>query len=95
MAIDASKLKRRLPPPPAPEEGAPGIERQPYPPPAPEAVATPPTLDGRSMRATGRVMQLNIKVTTETKAAILRIARDRGLLVAEVIEKAVAALDES
>ena len=97
MAIDASKVKRRLPPPPAPEEGAPGIERQPES--APDLVPTTaapdpalPILDGRRMRATGRVMQLNIKVTADTKATILRLAKERQQLVAEVIEDAIAAL---
>ncbi|MDN3563015.1 hypothetical protein ACFQY5_34460 [Paeniroseomonas aquatica] len=104
MAIDASKLKRRLPPPPAPEEGAPGIERQPDPAaaaPEPERsrlVEPPqglPVLDGRSLRATGRVHQLNVKVTADVKNTILRIGRERGLLVAEVIEQAVEALEKA
>jgi hypothetical protein len=97
VAIDASKVKRRLPPPPAPEEGAPGIERQPEPAPdlAPTAAApapAPPILDGRRMRATGRIMQLNIKVTADTKVTILRLAKERQQLVAEVIEDAIATL---
>ncbi|WP_140885790.1 hypothetical protein [Muricoccus nepalensis] len=98
MAIDASKLKRRLPSPPPMDEGAPGIERQPELPPPAEpsaaglALAPPPVLDGRSLRATGRVHQLNVKVTAETKASILKLAEERGLLVAEVIEQAVEAL---
>ena len=98
MAIDASKLKRRLPSPPPMEEGAPGINRQPEPPPPAEppaaARASGPTavLEGRSVRATGRVHQLNVKVTAETKASILKLAEERGLLVAEVIEQAVEAL---
>ena len=94
---DISKLKRRLPTPPPPTEGALGIERQPDPVPAPEAPApapaAPPILDGRSRRATGRTLQLNVKVSTPTKETILRIAKERGLLVAEVIEQAVEALE--
>lgn len=96
MAIDASKLKRRLPPPPAPEEGAPGIERQPDPPPAaPGPAAEQQALDGRSLRATGRIHQLNVKVTAETKNTILRIGKERGLLVSEVIEEAVLLLERN
>jgi hypothetical protein len=49
-------------------------------------------LDGRSLRATGRTMQMNVKVTAATKAQILRLAQERGQLVAEVIEDAIAAL---
>jgi len=98
MAIDASKVRRRLPTPPPPEEGAPGIERPPEPVAAPQAGAAEPeqdpVLDGRSLRATGRTLQLNIKATARTKADILRIAKEQGWLVSEVVEHAVAALVE-
>lgn len=98
MAIDASKVRRRLPTPPPPEDGAPGIERPPEPTVAPQAEATEPeqdaVLDGRSLRATGRTLQLNIKATAKTKADILRIAKQQGWLVSEVVEHAVAALVE-
>jgi hypothetical protein len=118
MAIDASKLKRRLPAPPPADEGAAGIEAplvQPKPAvPAPAPAVTAPVLaavappvqtpapspepapllvlDGRSLRATGRTMQMNVKVTAATKGEILRLAQERGQLVAEVIEDAIAAL---
>lgn len=115
MAIDASKLKRRLPAPPPADEGAAGIEAPPVQPesavpasapapilavvappaqvPAPSPERAPPlVLDGRSLRATGRTMQMNVKVTAATKAEILRLAQERGQLVAEVIEDAIAAL---
>ena len=98
MAIDASKVRRRLPTPPPPEEGTPGIERPLQPVAAPQAeVAGPeqdPVLDGRSLRATGRTLQLNIKATAKTKTDILRIAKQQGWLVSEVVEHAVAALVE-
>lgn len=99
---DVSKLKRRLPAPPPAEEGTPGIERQPDPtsataelPAAPPPAAKRPVLDGRSLRATGRVHQLNVKVSVETKTMILRLAKERDLLVAEVIEQAIEALGRS
>lgn len=96
MAIDVSKARRRLPSPLPPEEGAAGIERSPPPSAVAPVTVNPepalPILDGRSMRATGRVMQLNIKVTAEVKATILRLAKERQQLVAEVIEDAIAAL---
>ncbi|MGX9967090.1 hypothetical protein ACVFYP_27455 [Roseomonas sp. F4] len=88
---DVSKLKRRLPSPPPSDEGAAGIERPPDP---PVLVAAPPVLDGRSLRATGRDHQLNVRVTAETKSAILRLAKERQQVIAEVIEDAVAALVE-
>ncbi len=98
MAIDASKVRRRLPTPPSPEEGTPGIERPPEPAAMPRAEITTPeqdlVLDGRSLRATGRILQLNIKATVKTKVDILRIARENGWLVSEVVEHAVAALVE-
>jgi hypothetical protein len=95
MAIDVSKARRRLPPPPPLEEGAAGIEQTPpSPAPAPVAVAEP-ILDGRSMRATGRTMQLNIKITPEVKTTILRLAKERGQLVTEVIEDAIEALTKT
>ncbi len=96
MAIDASKVRRRLPPPPPSEEGAPGIERPSEPVSALQTEVAEPeqdlVLDGRSLRATGRTLQLNIKATPKTKADILRIAKEQGWLVSEVIERAVAAL---
>jgi hypothetical protein len=97
---DVSKLKRRLPAPPPAEEGAPGIERQldlasatAELPATPSPAAKRPVLDGRSLRATGRVHQLNVKVSAETKTTILRLAKVRDLLVAEVIEQAIEALE--
>lgn len=98
MAIDASKVRRRLPTPPSSEEGAPGIERSPEPVALTRAEIIKPeqglALDGRSLRATGRTLQLNIKATVKTKVDILRIAREQGWLVSEVVEHAVAALVE-
>lgn len=106
MTIDTSKLKRRLPAPPPATEGSPGIERQPERtsvsepsapilPDAAQVIASPLRLDGRALRATGRVHQLNVKVSAETKMTVLKIASDRSLLVAEVIEEAVALLDKA
>jgi hypothetical protein len=110
MAIDASRLKRRLPEPPPPTEGAAGIEQESPPPvpasdpsaPLPAAVAAAPTapaeahrLDGRALRATGRVHQLNVKVSAQTKSTVLRLASERRLLVAEVIEEAIRLLERT
>lgn len=103
MAIDTSRLKRRLPGPPPSDEGASGIEQAPpaeaHPlagskaPPGAVAASAARHLDGRSLRATGRTVQLNVKVTENTKEAVLRLSKAKGLLVAEVIEQAIALFD--
>jgi hypothetical protein len=49
--------------------------------------------DGRSLRATGRTVQLNLKVTPKTKARLLALAEVRGCLLAEAFEDALAALE--
>jgi hypothetical protein len=105
MAIDASRLRKRLPEPPPPDEGATGIEQAPAvasesrpQTPAPVTAtfpAAPRRLDGRSLRATGRTVQLNVKITEATKETVLQLAQERGLLVSEVIEQAVALLERS
>ena len=50
-------------------------------------------IDGRSLRRTGRTHQVNVRLTESTKHAIQRIASARDLLIGEVIEQAVAALE--
>jgi hypothetical protein len=98
MALDTSKLRKRLPPPV--EEGHPAIDAPPpshSAPPRQERPTAPPSdvprLDGRSLRATGRTVQLNLKVSAETKARMLALAETRGQLMAEVFEDAIAALE--
>lgn len=91
MVVDASKLKRRLPAPPA--DGNPAMDR----PEAARVVAVPgnlPRLDGRSLRATGRTVQLNLKVSPEVKARFLALAESEGRLMADLFEDAVTALEE-
>ena len=48
-----------------------------------------PRLDGRRLRATHRTTQLNLKVRQETRDTFLRIASERGVLMAELFEEAV------
>ena len=100
MALDTSRVRKRLPPPPA--DGSPALEEQPS---APKRAARPstptraraatavPASDGRSLRATGRTVQMNLKVTPEVRARMLALAETRGLLLAEVLEQAIAALE--
>ncbi len=93
---DASKLKRKssLGAPPPVEEASHNLHE-------PEITPTPPVIsatasplyiravDGRSRRRTKRTMQLNLKVTPEFDALLREIADKEGLLLAEVLEKAL------
>lgn len=54
------------------------------------AAPLPPPVDGRTLRATGRTEQFATRITAETKAQIQQIAREEGITMAEVIERAVA-----
>lgn len=103
MAIEIGKVKRRVLPAP-PLDGNPAMEA-----PLPSAqakAATTPTfnapvadlqkpLDGRSLRASHRTTQLNIKVKAETRQAFLRIAERRGVMLSELFEEAVRLLEDS
>jgi hypothetical protein len=109
MALDTTKLRRRLPQPPT--EGSPGMDapetRAPVRTPTPVRQATPrkprprPALaeneavptDGRSLRATGRTTQLNLKVAPETKARFLALAQARNSLLVDLFEDAISALE--
>lgn len=82
---DASKLKRKgtLGAPPPIEEASNNLQ-------APEA--TPPTtgkIDARSLRRSGRTMQFATRVSPEFDARIRRIAQREGLLLVEILEKAL------
>jgi hypothetical protein len=44
--------------------------------------------DGRKGRATGRVVQLNVRVTPEWKAEVTAHAERHGLLLVEMLERA-------
>jgi hypothetical protein len=59
-----------------------------------EEMAGPRPLDGRRLRATGRTVQLNLKVTEETKARFLALAAARGVMMSELFEEAVALLEK-
>jgi hypothetical protein len=87
---DASKLKRKssLGSPPSAEEASHNLHE-------PEVAPTIPapayirTVDGRSRRRTNRTMQLNLKVSPEFDSLLREIADREGLLLAEVLEKAL------
>ena len=49
-------------------------------------------VDGRTLRKTGRTELFSARVRPETKAALQAYASDKGLLLGEVLEHALAAL---
>jgi hypothetical protein len=85
---DTSKLKRKssLGLPPSMEEASQNLQE-------PETVSAPTpyvrTVDGRTRRRTHRTIQLNLKITPECDTLIREIADQEGLLLAEVLEKAL------
>ena len=52
-------------------------------------------IDRRTLRRTGRTELLSVRVTAELKAEVHALAAADNLLVAEVIEQALAALQAS
>ena len=44
------------------------------------------TVDGRSLAATGRLAQFNVRVREDVKAMVIDAARDRGCTIAELVE---------
>lgn len=50
-------------------------------------------IDGRSLRRTGRTEQLAVRVTAKTKEAYQAYAARHDILLAEVLERALAALE--
>lgn len=89
---DMSKLKRRtLPAPPPPDEASPNLR-------APEhAPAVHPSghirTDGRSLRRSNRTVQFATRVTPEFDDRIRAIAERDGLLLVEVMERALEAYE--
>jgi hypothetical protein len=96
---DLSKLKRRttLGAPPPFEEASQNLH-------APEitSVVTEPTalpdsgrprIDGRSLRRTGRTLQLATRVSWEFDEKLRRIAQRDGLKLVEVLERALDAYE--
>lgn len=98
---DVSKLKqkpaRRLGPPPAVDEASENLSA-PEVAPAPVAVAAPQTTaprrrDGRSMRRTGRTVTFATRVSQEFDDRIRDIAEEKGLMLVEVLERALEAYE--
>jgi len=106
---DASKLKglRRggLGSPPAADEARTDLDPEMRLPPASEAAFVsyehavseprPARIDGRSMRRSGRTVQFATRVSPEFDDRIRRVAMRDGLLLVEVLERALNAYDIS
>jgi len=85
--VDVSKLKRRsLGAPPPLEEASTNIHAPEV---APANTAPMPRLDGRSARRTNRTMQFATRVTPEWDAELRALAQRDGLLLVEVLERAL------
>ena len=97
---DLSKLKslkqRRstLGEPPTPEEASPNLKAPEVAPAAPDPVADASIaqlrkLDGRSIRRTNRTVQFATRVTPEWDARIRALAQREGVLLVEILERAL------
>jgi hypothetical protein len=91
---DLSKLKRKrssLGAPPPVEEASPNLE-------APETAPTHVQseqfrIDGRSLRRTNRTIQFATRVTPEFDTRLRQIAARDGLMLVEVLERALDAYE--
>jgi hypothetical protein len=93
---DASKLKRGLGTPPAPDEARTDLAAEP-------AVAGEPThrtvagagpmqrIDARSLRRSGRTVHFATKVTPEFDNRVRQIAAETGKMLTEILEEALKA----
>lgn len=86
---DVSKFKRRsLGTPPPLEEASANLQAPEI---APAPVVSPPArLDGRSARRTNRTLQFATRVTPEWDARLRALAQRDGLMLVEVLERALA-----
>jgi hypothetical protein len=92
--VDVSKLKRRnLPAPPAPEEASPNLEAPEHAPARP-VIPSHVRIDGRSLRRSHRTIQFATRVSPEFDERIRAIAQRDGLLLVEVLEKALNAYEK-
>jgi len=98
---DLTKLKRRntLGAPPPVEEASQNLQAPEIAPEAPQPAAVPHEeyhrIDGRSLRRTGRTVQLATKVSVEFDSKLRHIAQRDGLLLVEVLERALEAYEKA
>jgi hypothetical protein len=98
---DLSKLKRRntLGDPPPIEEASQNLQTPEIAADVTQTAAVPREayhrIDGRSLRKTGRTVQLATRVSLEFDDKLRRIAQRDGLKLVEVLERALEAYEES
>jgi hypothetical protein len=97
---DISSLKnkkaRRLGPPPGVEEASNNLtapEVAPAAPAAPARQEEAPRIDARSLRRSNRTVQFATRVTPEWDARIRAAAQQHGLMLTEVLERALDAFE--
>ena len=93
---DASKLKRRLGAPPAPDEARTDLVPEPAAPGEPThrpVAGTGPTqrIDARSLRRSGRTVHFATKVTPAFDNRVRQIAAETGKMLTEILEEALQA----
>ncbi|MFX1722399.1 hypothetical protein [Paraburkholderia sp. A1RO-5L] len=101
--VDVSKLKRKgLGAPPPIEEASPNLGApETAPAPAPKAALAVAAAvqhereDGRTLRASGRTLQFATRVTPEFDQRIRAVAKRDGLMLVQVLEKALDAYEAS
>jgi hypothetical protein len=98
---DLSKLKRRttLGDPPPVEEASQNLQTpeiaEAMTPPAALPREAPRRIDGRSLRKTGRTVQLATRVSWEFDTKLRQIAQRDGLKLVEVLERALDAYENA
>jgi hypothetical protein len=92
--VDVSKLKRRnLPAPPTPDEASLNLEAPEHAPARPPLIPPNVRIDGRSLRRSHRTIQFATRVSPEFDERIRAIAQRDGLLLVEVLERALDAYE--
>lgn len=89
---DMSKLRNKLGTPPSPDEASHNLTAPEVAPAAPPAEARP-RRDGRSARKTNRTMPFATRVSPEFDNRLRDIAERDGLLLVEVLERALDAYE--
>lgn len=86
-------FKKKLGAPPPMEEASPNLEAPEHAPTLPPLVPSHVRIDGRSLRRSHRTIQFATRVSPEFDERIRAIAQRDGLLLVEVLEKALEAYE--
>lgn len=92
---DVSKIKkaRRLGPPPGVEEASNNLSAPEVAPAGPKPTPAKARIDARSLRRSNRTVQFATRVTPEWDARIREAAQRHGLMLTEVLERALDAFE--